>query len=476
VPTVYLEASNGLRLPLLSVGELEDDGVELLAATIGALAGEAPAVAAAADDELAATGRAVFNSPELQAVHEVVEWAVTDAGLPIDEHKLFVQEAYGALVEPGRGILFTTLAVEAGGLTGNFHLTLPDEMADTETAEFVLLPGTLLGEFHDSFRYNPGQPRVPAGSASGGQWAPDSSLPPSQGAAAPISREISARDIHGLPPGDDPAITSTSPVNDTPNLLPNQGGAAPAHREVSLRDLHGLGRRAKPITAGPEHLEGKVADLYGTEDVDRIFGAAPIAPIPFPSASRRKGEQLVDPAIVAAALSGETRLREIDPRVLHAIQPNVTRPGVNYYLSDAYRETGATYADQHVEANKAPIAYRHPRSDQWLILSGHHRATAALLKGEMLDAIVIPNRTTVVDREFAVAADGTVDAMGYRDVTPLIAVDEDADDAVIVDRFAVELVRAGSRVVVGSDADAVELLGLLGADREYAERLATWAH
>ena len=51
-------------------------------------------------------------------------------------------------------------------------------------------------------------------------------------------------------------------------------------------------------------------------------------------------------------------------------------------------ETGRTAADPHSVGNKYPTVYVRP-SGQWDILSGHHRATAALLKGEALRARVI---------------------------------------------------------------------------------------
>jgi hypothetical protein len=80
-------------------------------------------------------------------------------------------------------------------------------------------------------------------------------------------------------------------------------------------------------------------------------------------------------------------MRELDPRDLHATQGTVTRPGVNYYMGNEYQETGRTYADMHQAGNRYPVVYT--RGGQNKLLSGHHRATAALLRGEQFRAIHI---------------------------------------------------------------------------------------
>ena len=80
-------------------------------------------------------------------------------------------------------------------------------------------------------------------------------------------------------------------------------------------------------------------------------------------------------------------MREVDPRHLHSTQTNITLPGVNYYMGDEYRQTGRTFADMDKAGNRFPVVYT--REGQNKLLSGHHRATAALLRGEQFRAIHI---------------------------------------------------------------------------------------
>jgi hypothetical protein len=293
---------------------------------------------------------------------------------------------------------------------------------------------------HGELRFDPNQPRHPSGDSQGGQWAP----------------RAGGRSGEKL------------------LLSPDQGASSPNQRQVSLRDLHGLGRRAPMIQAKPADLDTPAARLYGSGDIDAVFNGAEITTVPFRSASRRKDEPLFDREVVEAKLAEPTRLREIDPRTLHGIQRQVTRDGVQYYLGDEYRQTGLTYADRDQPSNKHPIAYRNPRTDQWVLLAGHHRATADLILGRPTEAIVIPNRTIVVEPEFAVVGDATVPLM-YRDISNLLAVDESNDAALTVEQ-AIEAISALTPALVASDEDATAVLHGLGIRRSEAGRLVRWAH
>ena len=84
----------------------------------------------------------------------------------------------------------------------------------------------------------------------------------------------------------------------------------------------------------------------------------------------------------------QTHLREMDPRDLHATQPWVTQEGVSYYSGSKYRETGQTFKDMDQPTNRYPTVYTDRRGRN-LLLGGHHRATAALLRGEQFRAIHI---------------------------------------------------------------------------------------
>jgi hypothetical protein len=140
------------------------------------------------------------------------------------------------------------------------------------------------------------------------------------------------------------------------------------------------------------------ARLYGAKDIGALFPEGKeIASTPWGMAGRRKDRQDYDPDLVRDAIRAPAEhLVDVDPRHLRATQPMVTRGGVDYYMNDpAWRETGRTYAEQGNPGNAFPVVYsRHNefRQADWqpeyehLLLSGHHRGTAALLQGKQFKA------------------------------------------------------------------------------------------
>jgi hypothetical protein len=123
--------------------------------------------------------------------------------------------------------------------------------------------------------------------------------------------------------------------------------------------------------------------FHGKNDVDVIFKGHPLAPTPFPHAGGRKDKQSYDPDRVREAITHPS-LSDVDPRTVHSTQPSVTRAGVSHYL-----ENTEVYKDPHNAGNRHPVVY--DRDDgRRLLLSGHHRATAALLRGEQFKAVVVP--------------------------------------------------------------------------------------
>lgn len=132
---------------------------------------------------------------------------------------------------------------------------------------------------------------------------------------------------------------------------------------------------------------GRADEFYGKHDVDAVFHGNPTAPVPLERASRKKKIQDYDKSIIHGLLRtppGDD-VEVVDPRELHNLnQPMVTRAGVQHYMqNDDWKHGGQTYADQDSPGNRFPIVY--DREDgQRLLLSGRHRATAALLKGEGL--------------------------------------------------------------------------------------------
>lgn len=126
---------------------------------------------------------------------------------------------------------------------------------------------------------------------------------------------------------------------------------------------------------------------HGSGQIDALFpDGAPTTTAPWLSYNRRRG---YDQSAVTAALSrppGTQDLQEYDPRTLKSSQPGVTRAGVAYYMGSQYETTGTTYADQGNVGNRHPVVYEREDGSERILLSGHHRATAALLKGQPLRA------------------------------------------------------------------------------------------
>jgi hypothetical protein len=136
---------------------------------------------------------------------------------------------------------------------------------------------------------------------------------------------------------------------------------------------------------------GRAEEFYGAGDVDRMFpGGAPTTVVPWQRAGRRKDVKDYDAERVQAVLQKpqEHELVDIDPRNLRATQPSLTRAGVKHYLSDEYQRSGKTFADRDQKGNQYPMVY-HRDGGQQLLLSGHHRAAAALLQGRQFKGYVV---------------------------------------------------------------------------------------
>lgn len=128
-------------------------------------------------------------------------------------------------------------------------------------------------------------------------------------------------------------------------------------------------------------------DLYGSNDIDKVFpDGAPTGRVPFPQAGRRKDRKDYDAGAVKTALQGRknAQLKAYDPRELSATQPSVVRGGVQHYLSGQE----GTFADSGNAGNETPVVYEREGGTK-MLLSGHHRAVKALLRGEQFHAIPV---------------------------------------------------------------------------------------
>jgi len=128
--------------------------------------------------------------------------------------------------------------------------------------------------------------------------------------------------------------------------------------------------------------------FYGAQKLDSLFPRNLLRTIaPFPAASRRKDVQDYDPDIVRDSLNNPPKEQGIDPRTLRSTQPSLTRAGVAHYLGRQWNPGDETFADKVNPGNESPFVYQ--REGQNVLLSGHHRAAAALLRGEDLQARVV---------------------------------------------------------------------------------------
>lgn len=142
-------------------------------------------------------------------------------------------------------------------------------------------------------------------------------------------------------------------------------------------------------TSHQQYTFGRVHAAYGSNNLNTVFGeTSQTAPAPWPSAGKTKKGTPWDREAVADALRRPPELSDVDPRNLHATQPSVVRHHAEYYTGGEYERTGATAADQGNVGNQYPVVYRSPDGRN-LLLSGHHRATAALVQGRPLRARVV---------------------------------------------------------------------------------------
>lgn len=127
-------------------------------------------------------------------------------------------------------------------------------------------------------------------------------------------------------------------------------------------------------------------DLFRGKSVDDVFKGGLTRPNPFPSPGRRKDLKDYDEQAVGDAIRTGSPT-PVDPSTLHSMQPGITAEGVRHYVDGR----PGLFADGHQLANQHPVVY-HRETEQGttsILLSGTHRATAALMKGEPLHAIQV---------------------------------------------------------------------------------------
>jgi hypothetical protein len=95
-------------------------------------------------------------------------------------------------------------------------------------------------------------------------------------------------------------------------------------------------------------------------------------------------------ASIIGGMRGFAHPENIDTRWLQMSQDAVAHHVVKHYAENPeYHDTGVTFADQEHKGNRIPLVYQREEHGDRTILSGHHRAAAALAMGKPLRALVV---------------------------------------------------------------------------------------
>lgn len=148
--------------------------------------------------------------------------------------------------------------------------------------------------------------------------------------------------------------------------------------------------RPRPYPPNLQRQAEQITALWSCNDLTRVFPSSHAkVMLPWPRASRLPDKQLYDQHLLHAEFAEPLPAVDlVDPRTLWSSQPAILRAGVEYYLGPAWFRTGTTYADRYKPFNHLPVIER--RTDgRDVILGGHHRSCAALLRGEPVLARVV---------------------------------------------------------------------------------------
>lgn len=111
-------------------------------------------------------------------------------------------------------------------------------------------------------------------------------------------------------------------------------------------------------------------------------------PVPWPQAHPHSIVRQLDPKVRGSW--GSAPMEEVDPRSLHASQPSLTSTGLEHYFGA--KDFDQLHDTTRGASNLHPIVYHleRPRQEAMnVLLSGHHRAATALMRGNPLKALVV---------------------------------------------------------------------------------------
>ena len=135
-----------------------------------------------------------------------------------------------------------------------------------------------------------------------------------------------------------------------------------------------------PVASSPHHPEAAahLQTLFGCHRLLKLFGQSDTAACPWPTADVSIPQEIIDTVVASP-----DDVNEVDPRLLFATRPTLNRKRAEYYLSDAWETTGRTAADPLAAQNRTPIVITDALG-RLVIVTGHHRALAALIRGRTL--------------------------------------------------------------------------------------------
>lgn len=147
-----------------------------------------------------------------------------------------------------------------------------------------------------------------------------------------------------------------------------------AARNRDTKALHGVGADMGTLAAfGRPHS-------FGADGKPSTYTFSPTTRLFMPGSSSARS------AIPADATHGfhNWPVVNLDPRELHGTQDGLQSGALAHYLSPEYGDTGALFDKSRGEDNDRPVVIGFMRKK--LLMTGHHRAAAALLLGQPLDA------------------------------------------------------------------------------------------
>lgn len=160
----------------------------------------------------------------------------------------------------------------------------------------------------------------------------------------------------------------------------------PSYVPTDIHPYHFLQEGGQKTASRADRVYGGGLDALFPPDED---GPPNMTPVPWPQASRSKTHHTWDEDRVARSIThpDEFPTEQVDPRRLHATQPSLLRAGVKHYAEggDNY---GRDNGGDHRLGNDTPRVYRHENGED-ILLTGHHRAAAAMVKGEPLSAKIV---------------------------------------------------------------------------------------